>query len=128
MNVPTNSSAAVGTEFSGDEFDEAYPPGYELHYWHRARGAIVGDFTRAFCSKGDTILEIGAGRGHYVRLLRADGFDAYGCELGNPRIHEDVSDFVFTQTEVADLDAVLRHRVSAVLLLDVIEHIERTAV
>jgi hypothetical protein len=63
--------ADSSTEFSRDEFDEAYPPGYELHYWQRARGGIIRDLVRAFCSKGDTILEIGAARGHYVRLLRA---------------------------------------------------------
>ena len=113
-----------GTEFSGDEFDEAYPPGYELHYWHLARSDIVRGYIRAFHKKGDTLLEIGAGRGHYVRMLRADGFDAYGCDLGNPRVHEEVRDFVFRQTDFADLDASLRERTSAVLLLDVIEHIE----
>ena len=113
------------TEFSGDEFDEAYPPGYELHYWHRARSGIIRDLVRAFCSKGDTILEIGAARGHYVRLLRADGFDAYGCDTGNPKVHEEVRGFVFGQTEFADLTVALRERVSAVLLLDVIEHVER---
>jgi hypothetical protein len=113
-----------GTEFSGDEYDEAYPPGYEFHYWHLARSNIVRDHIRSVHEKGDTLLEIGAGRGHYVRMLRADGFDAYGCDLGNPRIHEEVRAFVFNQTDFADLDPQLRERVSAVLLLDVIEHIE----
>jgi SAM-dependent methyltransferase len=92
-----------------------------------ARGGIVRDFTRAFCKKGDTILEIGAGLGHYVRLLRAGGFDAYGCDLGNPPVHEEVRAFVFRQTGFAGLDADLRARVSAVLLLDVIEHVEQSA-
>jgi SAM-dependent methyltransferase len=114
-----------GTEFNGNEFDEAYPPGYELHYWHRARSEIVRGLARSFCKKGDTILEIGTGRGHYVRLLRADGFDAYGCDLGNPEVHEEVRAFVFGQTNFADLDVRLREWVSTVLLLDVIEHIER---
>jgi len=113
-----------GTEFSDDEYDEAYPSGYELHYWHRARSDIVKDCARAFCKKGDTVLEIGAGRGHYVRVLRAYGFDAYGCDLGHPRIHEDVRAFVFAGMDFADLDVDLRKRVTAVLLLDVIEHIE----
>jgi hypothetical protein len=40
-----------GTEFSGDEFDEAYPPGYELHYWHRARGGIVRELVRSFARR-----------------------------------------------------------------------------
>lgn len=122
---PSIDYADRSTEFSGDQFDEAYPPGYELHYWHRARGGIIGDIARTFCKQGDTILEIGAGRGHYVRLLRSNGFDAYGCDTGSPRVHEEVRGFVFGQTDFADLDAALRERVSAVLLLDVIEHIER---
>jgi hypothetical protein len=113
-----------GSEFSGDEFDDAYPPGYELHYWHLARGGIVRELVRSVCNAGDTVLEIGPGRGHYVRLLRADGFDAYGCDLGNPRVHDEVRSFVFSQTDFADLDPDLREKVSAVLLLDVIEHIE----
>ena len=116
-----------GTEFSGDEYDEAYPPGYELHYWHLARGNIVRDHIRSVHAAGDTLLEIGAGRGHYVRMLRADGYDAYGCDLGNPRIHDEVRAFVFPKTDFADLDAGLRQRVSGVLLLDVIEHIEQPA-
>jgi 23S rRNA U2552 (ribose-2'-O)-methylase RlmE/FtsJ len=114
-----------GTEFSGNEFDEAYPDGYELNYWHRARGKIIRELARSFFKKTDRILEIGAGRGHYVRLLRADGFDAYGCDLGNPPVHEEVRALVYRQTDFADLDANLREQVSAVLLLDVIEHIER---
>jgi cyclopropane fatty-acyl-phospholipid synthase-like methyltransferase len=85
----------------------------------------VMDRARSVCQEGETLLEIGAGRGYYIRVLRAGGFDAYGCDLGNPRVHEDVRAFVFTQTDLADLDADLRHRVTAVLLLDVIEHIER---
>jgi hypothetical protein len=113
---------ATGTEFSEIEFSDAYPLGYEFHYWHRARTDIVRDQVRSFCKKGDTILEIGAGRGHYVSALRADGYDAYGCDLGTPLVHEP---YVFVGTDFADLDLKLRERVSAVLLLDVIEHIDQ---
>ena len=116
-----------GTEFSGDEFDEAYPAGYELHYWHVARGGIIRKLAGSFCKPGDVTLEIGSGRGHYVRLLREDGFIAYGCDLGNPPVHDEVSPFVFLQTDFADIDSNLRQRVKAVLLLDVIEHIEHPA-
>ena len=121
----TDAAATAGTEFSGDDYDEAYPDGYEAHYWHQARGDIVRRHIAAFCNSGDTILEIGAGRGHYVRVLREAGFDAYGCDLGNPRIHGDVAAFCFAASDFATLDASLRARVTAVLLLDVIEHIER---
>jgi len=117
----------VGTEFAGDEFDEAYPSGYELHYWNRARSVIVTEYVSSCCKKGDTILEIGSSRGHYIRVLRAAGFDAYGCDLGNPPVYDDVRDFVFPDMDPAKLDASLRKRVTVVLLLDVIEHIERPA-
>ena len=125
MTPSVNPGDAVGTEFTRDEVDEAYPAGYELHYWHCARSAIVRDYVGACCRTGDTVLEIGSSRGHYVRVLRAAGFNAYGCDLGNPSIHEDVRAFVFPNTGFADLDENLRRRVTAVLLLDVLEHIER---
>jgi hypothetical protein len=127
MTVSTNSNGAAGTEFTSDEFDEGYPHGYELHYWNRARSAIVKDYVGRCCGKGDTVLEIGSSRGHYVRVMRAAGFDAYGCDLGGPLVYEDVRDFVFPNTDFADLDLSLRERVTAVLLLDVIEHVQRPA-
>jgi hypothetical protein len=107
MNLSTND-ADRGAEFSDDDYDKAYPPDYELHYWHRARGSIVSGLVCSVCKKGDTVLEIGAGRGHYVRLLRAGGFDAYGCDLGSPKVHEDVSSFVFSRAGFADLAFSLR--------------------
>lgn len=123
-----NPSAGLrdrGSEFDAGEYDETYPPGYECHYWHRARGAIVRDLVRACSRQGDTVLDIGAGLGHYVRLLRDDGFDAYGCDLGNPRIHDEVKDFFFVNMDFASLEVGLRERVKTVLLLDVLEHIEK---
>lgn len=118
-NQPDN-----GTEFSGGDFDDAYPPGYEHHYWHRARSAIVKRYVQAFCCSRDTLLEIGAGRGHYVRVLRDAGFEAYGCDLGQPFVSGDVRSFYFENTDFVDLDVNLRDRVQGVLLLDVLEHIE----
>jgi len=124
MDLSADPSSRA-SEFGDVEYNEAYPPGYEFHYWHRARGAIVRDFARSYCKRDDIVLEIGAGRGHYVRLLRNDGFNAYGCDLGNPAIHDEVKDFAFAQTDFSSLDVTLRNRVGSVLLLDVIEHIER---
>jgi hypothetical protein len=124
---PSIDYADRSTEFSGDQFDEAYP---------RAMSFIIGTARAAESSEISPGLSASRvtrswrsvqGRGHYVRLLRADGFDAYGCDTGSPRVHEEVRGFVFGQTDFADLDAALRERVSAVLLLDVIEHIERPA-
>ncbi|WP_187437124.1 class I SAM-dependent methyltransferase [Bradyrhizobium rifense] len=115
----------AGSEFSGNEFDELFPLGYEGHYWHRARTAIVKSYVHAFCGVGDTLLEIGAARGHYVSVLRKAGFDAYGCDLGDPWLHEEARPFVFPKTDFAEIDKELRERVTTVLLLDVLEHIEQ---
>src|SRR3978361_1481350 len=100
-----------GSEFSGHDFDEAYPSGYEFHYWHLARGEIVRQMVGSVLKSGATVLEIGPGRGHYVRLLRADGFNAYGCDLGAPHVHEDVKPFVFGQTDFTNLNRGRRQEV-----------------
>ncbi len=115
----------IGTEFRDVDYAAAYPPGYELHYWHLARSDIVKRLVRSACQKGDTILEIGAGRGHYVRVLRADGFDVFGCDLGDASVHKEVQAFIFRGRDFADLDVTLRERVTTILLLDVLEHIEQ---
>ena len=113
------------TEFRDADNAEAYPPGYELHYWHRARSDVVRRLVRSVCQTGDTILEIGAARGHYVRVLRSEGYDAFGCDLGTASVHEEVQAFVFRGRDFADLEPTLRERVTTVLLLDVVEHIEK---
>lgn len=54
--------------------------------------------------------------------MRKAGFDAYGCDLGDPWVHEEARSFIFPKTDFADIE--LRDRVATVLLLDVLEHIE----
>lgn len=123
--VSVSNHRQIGSAFSEDEFNEDFPPGYERHYWHRARSAIVKSYVRTFCGFGDTLFEIGAARGYYVNVLRKAGFDAYGCDLGDPWVHEEARPFVFAKTDFADIDKELRDRVTTVLLLDVLEHIEQ---
>ncbi|WP_027521996.1 bifunctional 2-polyprenyl-6-hydroxyphenol methylase/3-demethylubiquinol 3-O-methyltransferase UbiG [Bradyrhizobium sp. Ec3.3] len=123
--VSVSDHPRVGSEFSNNEFDEAFPPGYERHYWHRARSAIVKSYVQAFCDRRETLLEIGAARGYYVSGLRKAGFDVYGCDLGDPWVHEEARPFVFLKTDFASIDKDLRDRVTTVLLLDVLEHIEQ---
>ncbi|MET4519050.1 class I SAM-dependent methyltransferase [Bradyrhizobium sp. I1.7.5] len=123
--VTVSDRRQLCSAFSAEEFDEDFPPGYERHYWHRARSAIVKSYVFASCGPGDTLLDIGAARGHYVSVLRKAGFDAYGCDLGGPWVHEEARPFVFPKTDFADIDKELRDRVTTVLLLDVLEHIEQ---
>lgn len=61
-------------------------------------------YVHAFCGVSDALLEIGAARGHYVSVLGKAGFDAYGCDPGDPRVHEELLPFVFPETDFADID------------------------
>jgi len=117
--TPPNSGA-----FSAEQYDEAYPRGYETHFWHRARRDIVLAQVAQHCTPRATTLEIGCGPGYYVQVLRDAGFDAYGCELATPNVHPSVSERVFTGRDFADLPADFRNEVKCVLVLDVLEHIE----
>lgn len=123
--VTVSDNRKIGSAFSESEFEEDFPTGYEQHYWHLARSAIVKSYVYAFCGLNDTLLEIGTARGHYVRVLRQAGFDAYGCDLGDPWVHDEARPFVFPKTDFVDIDKELRDRVTTVLLLDVLEHIEQ---
>lgn len=123
--VSISDHRQIGGEFSESEFDEIFPSGYERHYWHRARSAIVRSYVHASCGLSDALLEIGAARGHYVSVLRKARFDTYGCDLSDPWVHEELRPFVFPKIDFADIDKELRDRGTTVLLLDVLEHIEQ---
>lgn len=123
--VSVSNHLEIGSECSKNECDEGFPPGDERHYWHRARSVIVKSYVRAFGNVSGALLEIGSARGHYVSVSRKAGFDAYCCDLGDPWVHEEARPFVFPKTDFADIHKELRDRVTTVLLLDVLEHIER---
>jgi hypothetical protein len=112
--------------FSEHQYQLLYSEGYEGYFWHRARMKIVFDALRRYANSADVVMEIGCGRGLYVAEARRRGYEAYGCELGNPIVEPLAADYIFTGKDVRDLDRGLLYRVSVVLLLDVIEHIENT--
>ena len=109
--------------FTGEQYAQGYPPGYERHFWHLARQRLVLDAVRRMTPAGATTLEAGCGLGLYVRLLNVAGYDAWGCEPGQPPVHDDVRSRIWCATRIADLPQELRARVNTVLALDVIEHI-----
>ncbi|MCC8935881.1 hypothetical protein H8A99_05080 [Bradyrhizobium sp. Arg68] len=57
-------------------------------------------------------------------VLRQAGFDAYGCDLGDPWGHEKAKPSVIPKTDFADIDEELRGRVTTALFWGVL----RTAV
>lgn len=113
------------TAFSTEQYDAIYPPGIERHYWTHARNRIIADFLKKNGLQQKTILEIGCGRGIVVEYLHDIGMNIYGCDLadfdpGYKMIHR-----LFPATDAMNLPEQLTAEVEVILLLDVIEHIEK---
>lgn len=117
------------TEFDARQFDAAYPPGIEHHYWTRARHAILAAELRraSIVPSAGIVLDVGCGVGLAVEHLRSKGYDARGVEIATPSISEARQGFVRVGISHRDLPADERASVTTVLLLDVIEHLAEPA-
>jgi hypothetical protein len=112
------------TSFDDQQYDGAYPPGIERHFWVAARNGIIYDTIASAGMAGDKLLDIGCGRGIVVDYLRRRGVDCHGSELGTPKLSESLTAYVNTGCDAVDLPAPLRESIQGILLLDVIEHID----
>lgn len=111
------------TQFTARQYDDAYTPGIERHFWHRARNAIVtGTLYRTGMAAG-SLLEIGCGTSIVVDHLRRNGVDCIGCDLADAPISDRLRDVVFTGTDFRTLPAATRQKIDGVLLCDVLEHL-----
>lgn len=99
----------------------AFPEGYDRHFWHQARRRLVIDALRRHGSS--RVLDIGCGPGAYVRALRAEGYDAVGCDPGHAGIPTLAPGHVFTGRSLDQMDEGDLAIVDTALLLDVIEHL-----
>jgi hypothetical protein len=70
------------------------------------------------------VLEIGCGPAIVLQHLRSSRIDCWGCDLGRPSVPESCAPYVFAQQDYARLAPEFRASVDALLLLDVLEHIE----
>jgi SAM-dependent methyltransferase len=112
------------TSFAPRQYESAYRPGIENHFWVAARNRIIYD---TLCAAGMTqqrLLDVGCGRGIVVDYLRRRGIDCYGCELAAPELPNDLVPYVQTGVEAGSLPAAFRETVGGILLFDVIEHID----
>ncbi len=112
------------TAFNVDQFDAIYPAGVERHYWNRCRNAVIRDIISSIGDHGP-ILEVGCGKGLVVAYLRDQGMYVTGVELAQVTPLAEVGVYVRTSTDALDLDLAERARVKTILLLDVIEHLEK---
>jgi len=125
-------TSGPASAFTADQYADAYPPGSEHGYWALARNRIVADALREARNGGiwdgtGSILEVGCGPGIVVQGLRDLGFDAWGVELSRPPVLADAAPYVTLGCDARALNAAFRDKVTAILLLDVIEHVEEPA-
>lgn len=115
------------TEFTQTEFECAYPPGVERHFWTIARSRVVADAIKSLPGCGGKVLEIGCGRGVVVAKLREQGLECFGVEVADVRVLPSVAEFVTVATDARQLPAKFRAEIRTILLLDVIEHLAEPA-
>lgn len=107
-----------GREYGYPDYDrERSVQTFRRHYlgWFRRHGA----------DRGGRFLDFGCGTGNLVQLLRAEGFDAVGCEFSEQAIAILAARGVphFRSDELA----AIPHRFASVSMLDVIEHLHDPA-
>lgn len=117
------AGATARTDFSDAQFREHAPDGVDKHFWHLARNRLIEATLRRGLHDAGRILEVGCGRGLVLQHLRARGLDCWGCELGEPKIPDPISPFVFVKQDFRGLRPAFRRQVRVLLLLDVLEHI-----
>jgi SAM-dependent methyltransferase len=124
-SLPTSGS---DTTFDSLQFALPYAPGVEKHFWNYARNRIVERVLKRVSAKssGDAklVLDVGCGPGIVVDYLRRVGIDCRGVELGHPQIRPGLEYHISIGTDATQLPSTVREQVGAILLLDVVEHIE----
>ena len=113
-----------GEIFTSEEYREVYPIGIEHHFWNIARNDLVHRWLSPHLRDGDLVMDVGCGTGIVVNELKSRGVTICGVELGAAPVMPGLEDDVQTETDLFDLDDTLKARISIVLLLDVIEHIQ----
>jgi 2-polyprenyl-3-methyl-5-hydroxy-6-metoxy-1,4-benzoquinol methylase len=124
LHSEVTAADSQGSAFSDTQYDEAYPEGIQNHFWHLARNRLVAATVRRAVPAAARVLEIGCGPAIVLRHLRASNVDCWGCDLGQPRVPAECADRAFVQQDCLQLDSEFRRSVDALLLLDVLEHIE----
>ena len=114
----------IQTQYSVEQFADNYPEGMQNNYWIYARSLFVRHILRRCLSVGTNILEIGCGAGIVLDFLARSGFTCRGVGLGTPLLLPSVKPLAWTGMGFQALDGSYRDSVQAVLLLDVVEHIE----
>jgi SAM-dependent methyltransferase len=114
----------VTETYNQEAYTEGYPPGIERHFWHVARADLLYRTLKPRLGEDDLVLDLGCGTGIAVQALRTRGLNVRGVELGPAPVLPGMEAYVQTSTDVFELDAATRSQVKAVLMLDVLEHMQ----
>lgn len=112
------------TTFNTTEYDLIYQDGVENTYWSRARNNIIFRSIKKVGLTQIPIIEVGCGRGIVTRFLLQKNVDCFGVELAEVPPVSGVESKVVTGKNALDFDESFRHKFKALMLLDVIEHLE----
>ena len=127
----TGHPSSADTAFDANQFALPYSPGVENHFWNVARNRIVLRHLRRVMARQIVpralVLDVGCGPGIMVGHLRDAGIDCRGVELGRPEVRPGLESVIAIGTDARMLSAETRERAGTILLLDVVEHIERPA-
>lgn len=117
------------TGFVDAEYAAVYPAGIERHYWIHARNRIVHRLLRQSMreTKGP-VLEIGCGPGLVTDYMRQRGIECRGCDISIAKpCNQRITDYLEFGVDACELPADFRSSVNYLMMLDVLEHIERPA-
>lgn len=123
ISLAWNTLVPEGEIFTHSEYRQVYPPGIERHFWHIARNDLIHRWLRPVVSADDLLLDVGCGTGIVVDYLRSRGMKARGVEQGAAPVVPGLEGEILTGTDLFQLERPLLDEVSAVLLLDVLEHV-----
>jgi SAM-dependent methyltransferase len=124
----TLPASGPDTAYDALQYSLNYAPGVEKHFWIYARNRIIERVIRRISPKtadgAKLVLDVGCGPGIVVDHLRRAGIDCRGVELGLPQLRPGLEEYVTTGLDATQLPLAVREQVGAILLLDVLEHIE----
>ena len=121
-------AAARSQQSDHGDFLSAYPDGIEHHYWSKARNRIVQRLVTQHGDAQSPVLEIGCARGVVAEYLRDRGIDCWGVDLEESTpMNTEIGSYLQTGVYFFDLNADWVSKFKTVLILDVLEHIEKPA-
>ncbi len=114
----------ITTSFNSTQFALLYGNGVEATYWTLARNKIIYNSIKKAGLTDCRFIEVGCGRGIMIKSFLKKNIDCFGVELADIDVVSGVEDKVITGKDALDFDEAFRQKFNAIMLLDVIEHIE----